>query len=289
VSEPRILRVFPRRVRNATPIDALAFVGPPPAEHRMFPLDVDQVHVSCTFTRDMSAARELEGDWNDCYPGKVRLGGPAFDGATQSFHGEFVPGRYLRPGYTITTRGCPNRCPWCLVPDREGALRELDPIPPGWIVQDNNLLAASWEHFERVCSMLREQPRPAEFTGGLDARLLGNKHVRLLRTLRVKRIYLAFDHPSSAGELRRAVELLHAAGYGRGALSCYVLIGFQDDTFENAEERLREVWHLGLTPHAMLYYDLSGALPSVEWRRFQRAWARPKLIGGRMKAEAVTA
>lgn len=48
----RIARVFPRRT-NATPTDALAFVGDPP----MLALPaVDEVHVSCTFTYDRAEA-----------------------------------------------------------------------------------------------------------------------------------------------------------------------------------------------------------------------------------------
>ena len=39
--------------------------------------------------------------------------------------GDFVPGRYLAPGYVITSRGCPNRCWFCSVWRREGALREF--------------------------------------------------------------------------------------------------------------------------------------------------------------------
>ena len=120
----RVLRVFPRRTKG-TPTDDLAVVGPP----GLFLSDVDEVHVSVTFTWDIEEGHRLRDVWDRFYPGRVKIGGPALGS-----HGdEFVPGRYLRAGYTITSRGCPNRCPWCLVPGREGRLRELNPIAPGHI------------------------------------------------------------------------------------------------------------------------------------------------------------
>ena len=57
----------------------------------------------------------------------VHMGGPAFNMPG----GDFVPGMYLKKGYVITSRGCPNRCWFCSVPRREGGrLREL-PITEG--------------------------------------------------------------------------------------------------------------------------------------------------------------
>ncbi|GAH28238.1 unnamed protein product, partial [marine sediment metagenome] len=49
----------------------------------------------------------------------------------------FIPGRYVKEGVTITSRGCPNRCSFCMV---KSPLKELK-IYPGNNVIDNNLLA----------------------------------------------------------------------------------------------------------------------------------------------------
>jgi hypothetical protein len=50
----KIARVFPRMTK-ATPVDLLSFVGDP----GLFPPEVDEVHVSVTFTYDMSEAERL--------------------------------------------------------------------------------------------------------------------------------------------------------------------------------------------------------------------------------------
>jgi len=148
-SSHKIVRVFPRRT-EATPVDSLAYVGDPffPA---MLP-EAGRVHVSVTFSWDIAEAERLAAAWAQYY-GDVRVDGPALGNA----RGEFVPGLYLKPSYVVTSRGCPNRCWFCHVPDREGqAMQELA-IHQGWIVCDSNLLACSREHVEAVFQMLRAQ------------------------------------------------------------------------------------------------------------------------------------
>ena len=114
--EKRIARVFPRKT-NATPDDALAFVcrAPPPDLK-----DVDEVHVSATFSYDIPVAEGLAEQWR-ALGVPVLVGGPAYG----ALGGEFTPGLYLKSGYVITSRGCPNACWFCSVPAREGDLREL--------------------------------------------------------------------------------------------------------------------------------------------------------------------
>ena len=127
-----------------TPEDDFAFVGDPPLWHP----EADEVHVSVTFTWDRSEGYRLAAAWGLHYP-VVRIGGPAIAGHV----GEFVPGRYLKKGVTITTRGCDCRCEHCLVPKVEGRFRHIG-IRAGNIIQDNNILAANQVHWSAVCEML---------------------------------------------------------------------------------------------------------------------------------------
>ena len=66
----KIARVFPRRTR-ATPTDSLTFVGDPP----LIRPEIDEVHVSVTFTWDLPEAERLADSWGRFYP--VKVGGPA--------------------------------------------------------------------------------------------------------------------------------------------------------------------------------------------------------------------
>jgi hypothetical protein len=270
----KIARVFPRRT-TATPDDALAFVSPPP---RSLP-DIDEVHVSVTFTYDMEKAEQLAEAWHKTgLP--VLMGGAAFNEPG----GEFVPGRYLKQGYVITSRGCPNRCPHCAVPMREGyTLREL-PVKDGFNILDDNLLACSEEHIRQVFEMLKRQVEKPVFTGGLEARLLQPWHVELLRESKTRRMYFAYDDKDSYEPLVHAGKLLRDGGFTQSSHTarCYVLIGYDDDTMDNAEKRLRQAWAAGFFPFAMLYRDEAGAVRE-DWRQFQRLWARPQIINEKLK------
>lgn len=128
----QIARVFPRKTK-ATPDDELVFTKPPPKKGLP---DIDEVHISVTFTYDIPKAEQLAEEWGKIgIP--VKLGGPAYNLPG----GDFIPGLYLKKGYIITSRGCPNKCWFCSVPKREGnQIREL-PITEGFNLLDDNLLA----------------------------------------------------------------------------------------------------------------------------------------------------
>lgn len=265
-----IARVFPRRT-NATPNDALTFIGDPP----MFLPEIDEVHISVAFTWDLPEAERLERAWKHIAP--VKIGGPATGERSE----EFVPGRYVEQGYVITSRGCNNRCWFCSVWKREGSVREL-PITEGWNVLDDNLLSCSDDHIINVFAMLKKQDHPIEFTGGLEAAKLADWHVSLLRDLKPKQMFFAYDTPDDYEPLREAGKKLLAAGFTTAshALRAYVLIGYPKDTFDQAESRLIQTVECGFMPMAMLYRDSTGKV-NREWRKFQRSWARPAIIAGR--------
>ena len=265
--KPRIARVFPRRTK-ATPNDALSFTEAP----GLFPPDVDAVHISVTFTWDRPHAEFLARQWEPIAP--VTIGGPAIGTRGEAFE----PGLYLKEGYTITSRGCPNHCWFCEVPKRDGDIRELE-IRDGWNVLDDNLLACSEEHIRGVFAMLKRQKQPVEFTGGLEAARLRDWHVELLRDLRPKQIFFAFDEPDDWPPLVTAARRVFDAGWTPGAhrFRAYVLIGYPKDTIEQAEGRLHDTASIGLMPMAMLWRDAKGKVPSRDWRRLQRRWARPSI------------
>ena len=259
----KIIRVFPRRTK-ATPTDELAHVGYP----TLF-AEADEVHVSVTFTWDIPYAEKLAKAWEVVAP--VKMGGPAMGTKGE----DFVSGKYLKPGYTITSRGCPNKCWFCSVWKRDGDIREL-PIVEGWNILDDNLLACSAEHIKDVFKMLNGLVYPAEFTGGLEAKRLRQWHVDELVKLEPKSLWFAYDTPDDWEPLVEASELL-ISHWNHRVLRCYVLIGYPKDTFDDAEKRLRQVGSLGFCPMAMLYNGRAKGVDK-EWKRFQKYWARPTSI-----------
>lgn len=233
---------------------------------------VDEVHISVTFTWDIPLAEQIAEVWRQYAP--VQIGGPAIGGAGE----DFTPGLYLRHGYVITSRGCPNRCWFCNVWRREGPVREL-PITDGWNVSDDNLLACSETHIRAVFAMLTRQTERVQFTGGLEAARLQPWHVGLLVGLKPKQMFFAYDTPNDYEPLHAAGRMLLEAGFTTTshALRAYVLIGYPHDTEELANRRLLDTLVAGFMPMAMLYRNDKGET-SRRWRTFQRLWARPVII-----------
>lgn len=268
----RVIRVFPRKTR-ATPDDPLAYVGEPDLFAK-----ADEVHISVAFTWDLPEAERLAKQWERVAP--VKIGGPA----TGQASGWFTPGLYIRPGYVITSRGCPNKCWFCSVWRREGDITEL-PIHDGWNVLDDNLLACSPDHIAAVFQMLSRQGTRAQFTGGLEAARLRDWHVDQLAHLTPRPVvFFAYDTPDDWEPLVVASRKMLQAGFTSQShrLRCYVLIGHPKDTLPSAEERLSAVARLGVMPMAMLWKDSDGEA-DAEWRRFQRKWARPAIMSSHIK------
>lgn len=265
----KIIRVFPRRTK-ATPDDPDVRINVPPG----FFDEADEVHVSVAFTWDLPRAEWLAKQWSPV--ATVKIGGPATGERSEGF----TPGMYLKPGYVITSRGCPNHCWFCDAWKKEGnEVRELE-IHDGWNVLDSNILACSDDHIKNVFTMLKRQPIKAQFTGGLEANILNDWHIDLLSWLKPARIFFAYDTPDDYEPLLSAAERIFKAGFLSPAsnnVRAYVLIGYPKDTMRAAEERLRAVLNTGMFPMAMVFRNKQG-YRDPSWIKFAWPWSRPACI-----------
>lgn len=267
------LRIFPRRT-NATPDDENVIINRPP---NLFD-EADKISISVTFSYDIKKAESLYKQWSHVAP--VFIGGPAFNEPED----EFIPGKFLKKGYVITSRGCPNRCWFCRVWKRQPEIKELE-IKDGWNVLDDNLLACSDQHIKAVFEMLKRQNRKARFTGGLEAKRLNDWHCELLSKIKPEYIYFAYDTPDDYIYLREASERLLRYNIMVGhKCMCYILIGYPSDSIERALIRIQETIKLGYMPFAMRYRDENGlCLTERKWNLFQREWTRPEIVASNMR------
>jgi hypothetical protein len=259
----------------ATPQDELAIIGETPG---LWVPECDEIHVSCSFTYDIPQAEQLAEAWR-AVGVPVILGGPAYGDPG----GDFVPGRYLKPGWTITSRGCINHCWFCYVAKREGALREL-PIHGGYILQDNNLLACSRQHVAAVFDMLQRQPQRAEFRGGIDPKLVEDWHCERFKTLHPKIVYTAYDTDDDLEPVVEMARKLWRAGNTPVSqiYRCYILYAYPKDTPERATERIRRVISLGFRPYPMFYQSDKYRTTPHDWTPFRQVWNNAIMATGKM-------
>jgi hypothetical protein len=263
-----VIRVFPER-NKWTPDDEWSFVGDCPIFRPGTP--DTPVMVSCTFTWWRNRAEQIASSWRVHYR-NVQVGGPAYDDPG----GEFTPGMFLKKGCTITTRGCPKKCGWCKVPFSEGNQRLLK-VKPGWIVQDNNLLAAPESHFAEVFEMLRGQGRACFFNGGLDKHYLKPWHVPFFDSIPIGELWWAADVPDDYRWLIRVKELFPHVPMRK--MRCYTMIGYDGETLAEAEKRVEKVFDLGFMPFTQLYQPPTADKPTkiygADWKAVNRKWCRP--------------
>lgn len=191
------------------------------------------------------------------------------------------------PEATRTTYGCVRKCAFCAVPHIEPKYRELQEWEIKPVVCDNNLLAASRKHFDKVIDSLKPL-KWCDFNQGLDARLMTKHHAERLAELKNPICRLAFDSTHYESAFLKAFYLLENAGIPKRNIHTYVLIGF-DDTPEDALYRLRRVQGLGIRPNPMRYQPVDAKhrneYVSPKWterelKDYMRYWSSLRYLEG---------
>ncbi|MCP4537711.1 MAG: hypothetical protein GY832_11235 [Chloroflexi bacterium] len=255
-------------------------------------IEDNTVCLSVVFSWDLKPAFE-RAVWLRAMGHHIRAGGPAvtlnpgYLSEVAEIGGKVDALPHHNPNATFTSRGCVRRCPFCAVPIIEGELTELSDWVPRPIVCDNNLLACSQAHFNRVIDSLKPL-KEIDFNQGLDARLLTKHHADRIAELDLHAVRLAWDDTRSESQFMRAFELLRSVGIPARRIRVYVLIGF-DDTPEDALYRLQTVRGLKTHPNPMRYQPLNAQkrneYVAPNWtdrklKRYMRYWSRLRWFSG---------
>jgi hypothetical protein len=212
----------------------------------LFP-DYDRVYMSKIFN--------FTPDVFDVYNCEVVRGGTGYD--YRSRLPEVIEG--MQPDYSIypfvdartaygfITRGCPNKCSWCIVPKKEGGLvpyRDVDTISeggrrPNLILMDNNILASDFglEQIKRIV----DRKYHVDFNQALDARLVTDDIAQLLARVKwLRYIRLGCDTSRQVAECDRAMQLIDKY---RGRHAYYLLYTMISDDIEESYERISHFRH----------------------------------------------
>lgn len=119
-----------------------------------------------------------------------------------------------KTAYGFLTRGCPNKCRWCVVPEKEGDVHpymDVDDIAAGGrtnlILMDNNILASGYG-MEQIEKVVKRKYR-VDFNQALDARLVNEEVAKLLAKVRwLNQIRFGCDTPGQVVECERAMALI---------------------------------------------------------------------------------
>ena len=142
----------------------------------------------------------------DC---EIVKGGPGYDASARLGIPEYeriMPDYSLYPQYDYAigrfTRGCPNNCPWCVVPAMDGnEVRHVADLCDFWDGQkvvrllDDNIMADA-DEFCRACDQLAWAGVKTIWEA-LDIRLVNEQTAKALASIgHAKRIHFSWDGPS---------------------------------------------------------------------------------------------
>ena len=175
------------------------------------------------------------------------------------------------------SRGCIRNCPFCLVKEKEGGIKSVEPVqlnPNGeWVeVLDNNFFANT--DWKSAVDYLIDKKQPVNLHG-VDIRIMNEEQAFWLNKLPLKKkIHIAWDLPEIdlTDKLKEIVRYINPS-----KLMCYVLVGFnssiQDDLYRIY--RLRE---LGILPFVMPYRDFDNKLAKNQYAMDLARWCNNRYI-----------
>lgn len=204
---------------------------------------------------------------------------------------------YTFPDYSIypqvdyavgfLTRGCIRKCPWCVVPRKEGWIHAVNT----WqklkrsesrdiILMDNNILASD-HGLSQIESMIGQKVR-IDINQAMDARLITPEIARMLSKVKwiKSTLRLACDSPQMIPIVEQAVAYLKEAGVNPRRIFVYALV--QD--VNEAYKRIVALDSMGVDPFAQPYRDFDGGEPTSDQKRLAR-WCNMKAVHKTVKWE----
>ena len=188
-----------------------------------------------------------------------------------------------KTAYGFITRGCPNRCKWCVVPNKEGKISPYMDVEEiaidgrnNLILMDNNVLASDYG-ITQIEKIVNRKYR-VDFNQGLDARLVTPEIAHLLSKVKwIKRIRFGCDTTGQIDDCERAISLLEKNGFkGEFFFYCILL-----DDFEESFSRVNHWKKRGgrFYSHCQPYRDVNNHNQVIpQWQKDLASWADKKWI-----------
>ena len=169
-------------------------------------------------------------------------------GVDRIYQGIFGEAEDLMPDYNLVpdwngsiifaSRGCNNKCVYCVVPRLEGKIHSCKksvkhliwPNHSKVIFFDNNILSSP--HWKAIFDEIIELGKKVDFNQGLDSRLMSDEAAQKISKMNIKRVRLAYDRPSQRQFVKKAITRLYENGISRRKILVYTLYNFTESPDE---------------------------------------------------------
>ena len=209
---------------------------------------------------------------------------------------ELFPDIPKNTAYGFLTRGCPNKCPWCVVPKKEGAIRPYMDIEEiaiegrnHVVLMDNNILAAG-DYARQQLQKIIDLHLYVDFNQAMDARLVTPDFASLLGKVKWidGRIRFGCDTTPQIKSCEQAMQMINDAGF-KGEYFLYTMIGGKND-FEECYNRIHYLWQRlqdfrhnrigrAVYAYAQPYRDPINPNHIIpKWQKDMAAWCNKRMI-----------
>lgn len=160
--------------------------------------------------------------------------------------------------YGFLTRGCPRGCNFCHVAAKEGKCSvKVADLSEFWKGQKNIVLCdpnvIACRDWKNLLWQLIDSGATVNINQGIDARMLTDEKMELLRKIKVDSVHFAWDRYEDkeiiVPKLKAFKEI---TGWDKRKMSVYVLTNF-NTTIEQDLERIYTLRDLGYNPYVMIY------------------------------------
>lgn len=188
-----------------------------------------------------------------------------------------------KTAYGFLTRGCPNKCAWCIVPTKEGVIRPYMDVEEiaiegrnRLVLMDNNVLASNYG-LEQVEKIINCGYR-IDFNQGLDARLVTPEVAKMLAKVKwIRHIRFGCDTPRQIVECERAMKMIDSHLKTPHEYLLYAII---TSNFNESHERIE---HFRLNKRVVIqaqpFRDPQNPAAKIpKWQKDMAFWANQRAV-----------
>lgn len=195
---------------------------------------------------------------------------------------DLYPNIDKKTAYGFLTRGCPNKCAWCVVPKKEGGIvpyMDVDEIAidgrTNLILMDNNILAAGDYGIQQLEKIAKRKYR-VDFNQAMDARLVTPEIAKLLAKIKwIRMIRFGCDTPAQISQCQKACDMIDSSGFTGEYFFYCLLHGDIEECYERTSYWRDKGWRY--TIHCQPYLDFtSNRNPIPQWQKDMAQWADRK-------------
>lgn len=180
----------------------------------------------------------------------------------------------------FSQRGCRLKCSFCVVPKKEGKIRDNNTIRRIWrgepwpkkiVLLDNDFFGQPL--WKEKCEEIIRENYEVSFNQGINIRLIHKEGAAYLSKIRymddqfkTRRIYTAWDNRKDEEIFMRGINMILEAGIKPSHIMVYFLCGYwPGEKFEDVYYRFEKMRNMGLLPYPMVYNN-----DNKELKKFQR-------------------